>query len=57
MNILRLRAYCYPENVAASAMAEDIDAEYVRRGIVCINYTPMPSRGVSDEVRRKYKKI
>ncbi|MCQ2051645.1 MAG: glycosyltransferase family 4 protein [Bacteroidaceae bacterium] len=57
MKILRLRAYCYPENVAASAMAEDIDAEYVRRGIVCINYTPMPSRGVSDEVRRKYKKI
>lgn len=57
MKILRLRAYCYPENVAASAMAEDIDAEYVRRDIVCINYTPMPSRGVSDEVRRKYKKI
>lgn len=57
MKILRLRAYCYPENVAASAMGEDIDAEYVRRGIVCINYTPTPSRGVSDEVRRKYKKI
>ena len=57
MKILRLRAYCYPENVAASAIGEDIDAEYVRRGIVCINYTPVPSRGVSDEVRRKYKKI
>lgn len=57
MKILRLRAYCYPESVPASAMAEDIDAEYVRRDIVCINYTPMPSRGVSDEVRREYKKI
>lgn len=30
-------------------MGEDIEAEYVRRGIVCINYTPTPSRGVNDE--------
>ena len=57
MKILRLRAYCYPENIAASAMTEDIEEEYVRRGIFCISYTPMPSRGVSDEVRRRYKKI
>jgi len=57
MRILRLRAYCYPENVAASAMGEDLDDAFAKNGIVTINYTPMPSRGVSDEVRTAYKNI
>lgn len=57
MRILRLRAYCYPESVAPSAMEEDKNEGFVKRNIVCINYTPVPSRGISDEVRKKYKKI
>lgn len=57
MRILRLRSYCYPEVVGASAMAEDIDEGFAKRNIESINYTPIPSRGISDEVRKKYKKI
>lgn len=56
MKILRLRAYCYPENAAASAMNEDLENEFVRRKIFSVNYTPMPSRGITDEVRKEYKK-
>lgn len=56
MRILRLRTYFYPENVSASAMNEDIENEFVRRKIFSINYAPMPSRGISDEIREEYKK-
>lgn len=56
MRILRLRTYFYPENVAASAMNEDFENELVKRKILSINYTPMPSRGITDEVRKEYKK-
>ena len=56
MRILRLRTYFYPENVAASAMNEDFENELVKRKILSINYTPIPSRGITDEVRKEYKK-
>lgn len=56
MRILRLRTYFYPENVAASAMNEDFECELVKRKITSVNYTPMPSRGITDEVRKEYKK-
>lgn len=57
MRILRLRIYCFPEIVASSAMADDIDAAFASNGIVSINFVPVPSRGVSDEIREKYSKI
>ena len=56
MRILRLRAYFDPENVSASSLANDMDEAYARNGITVVNYTPMPTRGVSDEVRKQYKK-
>ena len=56
MKILRLRTYFYPENVAASAMMEDFENELVKRKITSVNYTPVPSRGITDEVRKEYKK-
>ncbi len=56
MRILRLRAYFYPEQVAASAMAEDLENELVKRKITSVNYAPVPSRGITDEVRKEYKK-
>ena len=56
MKILRLRTYFYPENVAASAMNEDFENELVRRKIFSVNYTPVPSRGISDEIRKEYRK-
>ncbi len=56
MKILRLRAYTYPESVATSSLFDDIENELVKRKIFSVNYTPMPSRGVTDEVRKEYKK-
>lgn len=56
MKILRLRTYFYPENAAASAMNEDFENELVKRKITSVNYTPVPSRGITDEVRKEYKK-
>jgi len=55
MRILRLRTYCYPEVVPAMAMGDDLDEAFEKNGIVTINITPMPSRGISDEVRKAYK--
>lgn len=57
MRILRLRTYTYPEQVSASAIGEDLDNAFEKNDIVSINLTPMPSRGVSDEVRKAYKNI
>lgn len=56
MRILRLRAYFYPENVAASHLADDMNELYEKEGVVTVTYTPMPSRGLSKEERKKYKK-
>lgn len=56
MKILRLQPYFFPENVAASFLGEDIANELVKRKIFSVNYTPMPSRGITDEVRKEYKK-
>ena len=55
MRILRLRAYYYPESVAASHLSDDMDAEYKRHGIKKLIYTPMPSRGIKKEIREKYR--
>lgn len=56
MRILTPCAYCYPESMAASAASKDLVDEYVRSGVVSVNYAPVPSRGISDEVREIYKK-
>ena len=56
MKILLLPAYFYPEQAASSYLGDNI-----RQALCEINcelklYTPMPTRGVSDEEREKYKK-
>lgn len=56
MRILRLRAYYTPELTASNHMSDDMDEAYIKNGIVNVNYTPMPTRGVSDDVRKEYKK-
>ncbi len=56
MRILRLRSYYSPEKTAFSHLADDLDEGYAKSGIVCINYAPTPTRGISKEIRREYKK-
>lgn len=54
MRILRLRSYYKPETTSADHMSDDMDEAFVNNNIVNVVYTPMPTRGVSDEVRREY---
>lgn len=55
MKVLRLGSYFAPENIAASHLGDDLDELYIKEGITTIYYTPVPSRGISDDVRREYK--
>ena len=57
MKILRPRDYYFPEIVASSHLSDDMDEAYMRHKITCINYTPMTTRGISAQTRKKYKKI
>ncbi len=57
IKILRLRSYSYPENVAASHLTIDLEEALVQNGFITLNYTPTPSRGLSEKDRKKYKSI
>lgn len=57
MKILKLSSYCYPEQIASSHLAKDMNEAYEKAGIVCEIHTPTPTRGVDKETRKKYKKI
>ncbi len=57
MKVLRLSSYCYPEQIASSHLAKDMNDAYEKAGIVCEIHTPTPTRGIDKETRKKYKKI
>lgn len=57
MRILKLSAYCYPEQESSTHLTDDQYEAYEKAGFYVDNYVPMPTRGVSDEIREKYKKI
>ena len=57
MKILRLAAYCDPEQISSSHLTKDTNAAYLQAGFQTEIYAPTPSRGVSKEIRAKYKKI
>ena len=56
MHILKLSAYCFPEQEASSHLADDLNEAYEKADFYLDNFVPMPTRGVSDEVRASYKK-
>lgn len=55
MNILRLRAYYDPEQTAGIHLDHDLSEAFKNNKINYISYTPSPTRGVTQEVREKYK--
>ena len=57
MRMLKLSPYCEPEQVSSSHLSRDLREAYMKAGFTSVNYVPTPTRGVSDEVRAKYKKI
>ena len=54
MKILKLSPYFFPEQVSSTHLTEDLDKAYAKAGYIQENYVPTPTRGVSDEVRKKY---
>jgi len=57
MRILKMSSYCVPEQVSSTHLSADLQKAYLNNGFTIVNYVPTPTRGVSDEVRAKYKKI
>lgn len=55
MNILRLNAYFKPEITAASHLMNDLYEGFSKNKIKCSVITPEPTRGISEEIRKKYK--
>ena len=55
--VLKLSPYCFPEQVSSTHMSEDLNKAMYDAGFVYENFVPTPSRGISKEDRKKYKKI
>ena len=55
MKILKLSPYFYPEKVSSSHLTDDLNVAFAEAGFTQENYVPMPSRGVSAEVRKEYQ--
>ncbi len=56
MKVLLLPAYFYPEQAASSYLGDNIRQAMCEAGCDLELYAPMPTRGISKEVREEYKK-
>ena len=56
MNILFLPAYFHPEIISSSYLSDNRDQAFADKGYEMVVYTPMPTRGISDELRKEYAK-
>ncbi len=56
MRILMLSNYYKPEKAASPYLGENKREAYAAAGFEMVLYTPVPTRGVSDEVRAEYSK-
>lgn len=57
MKILFLPSYFYPEQAASSYLGTNRFEAYSNEGFDMVVYAPMPSRGITSEIRTKYKKL
>ena len=56
MRILFLTAYSYPEQTPSSYLGRQRNEAFISAGHDLIVYAPVPTRGVPDEVRNRYKR-
>lgn len=56
MKVLMLKAYYEPEIAAGIYLASELVEDMSKEGIRVDVYTPMPTRGIDENVRRKYNK-
>lgn len=55
MKMLKLVPYYTPEIISSTHLGRDLYASYEKAGICTELYTPTPTRGVTEEVRKEYK--
>lgn len=53
--ILLLPAYFYPENAASLYIAQNRYEAFAKNGFEMVAFVPSPTRGISKEIREKYK--
>lgn len=56
MKIVFLSSYFKPEKAASSYLGENIREAYAQAGFDMILYTPVPTRGITEDVRKEYKR-
>ena len=56
MRILLLPSYFSPEDVASPYLSRNRNLRFADEGWNMVVYTPIPSRGISKELRKEYKK-
>lgn len=56
MKILYLSAYFSPEVTSSSYLSDNRDQAFADKGYEMVVYTPMPTRGISDQLRKEYAK-
>lgn len=56
MRILFLTAYFHPEQAASPYLGENRNQAFADAGYDMVVYTPTPTRGISENVRKEYKK-
>lgn len=54
--LLMLPAYAKPEEAASAYLGRNRNEALFEKGIDIVSYAPTPTRGVSDEVRKEFKK-
>ncbi|WP_083262996.1 glycosyltransferase family 4 protein [Merdimonas faecis] len=57
LKILQMSAYCDPEQISSSHLTDDLYDAFSKSNICVEDYVPTPCRGISKEVRSKFKKI
>lgn len=56
MKVLEFPAYFYPESMSSSHLDDNLRDAIAKAGIDMAIYCPTPTRGISAEVRKEYKK-
>jgi len=56
LKILSPYAYFAPEQAASSYIWQNLHEDFAKAGMDCVVYVPTPTRGISLDVRKEYKK-
>ena len=56
MRVLKLTAYGFPEQTAGGYIGGNLNEMLILQGVDVVTYVPTPSRGISEEVRKQYRK-